>query len=372
MSARRIRNAWWADFRYAGARFRKRSPVNTKSGAVDYEVLLRLRLARGERLESIPDSLTETFASFADYWFSTYVTTNNKPSEQRMKRSTLDRHLLPAFGNQLLTNINLESIEMYKAAKQTEGLRPKTVNNHLTILAKCLRTAEEWQRLPRAPRIRLLKAPAPEVAFLDSEESKRLLADQAEPLWDGMAAVALRTGLRLGELLALEKRDADLRRRQLTVARSYVNGVLGTPKSNRTRRVPLTDDLCAFFAAAPSTGLIFARADGSAHGYGTAREGMIRLCRRTGLRRIGWHTLRHTFASDLVAAGVALPAVQQLLGHASITTTMRYAHLAPSALRGAIDALEKHLAHSPDSEVWAQVGNAVRKAVPCALDRQST
>lgn len=56
-------------------------------------------------------------------------------------------------------------------------------------------------------------------------------------------------------------------------------------------------------------------------------------------RPIGWHTLRHSFASRLVAAGVPLPAVQALLGHSTITMTMRYAHLAPSTLRDAIAVL---------------------------------
>ncbi|MCC7537095.1 MAG: tyrosine-type recombinase/integrase [Deltaproteobacteria bacterium] len=62
--------------------------------------------------------------------------------------------------------------------------------------------------------------------------------------------------------------------------------------------------------------------------------------RAAGLAPVGWHTLRHTFASRLVAAGVPIRAVQDLLGHASIQMTMRYAHLGPQELRGAIDVLE--------------------------------
>ena len=63
------------------------------------------------------------------------------------------------------------------------------------------------------------------------------------------------------------------------------------------------------------------------------------LCAKVGLRKIGWHTLRHTFASHLAMSGTPLNVVQTLLGHSSITTTMRYAHLAPSTLRTAIDQL---------------------------------
>src|SRR5262249_25063751 len=73
-----------------------------------------------------------------------------------------------------------------------------------------------------------------------------------------------------------------------------------------------------------------------------------RVCYLAGLRTIGWHTLRHTFASHLVMRGGPGTAVQTLLGHSSITTTMRYAHVAPSTLRSAIDMLNPRTAVDAD------------------------
>ena len=63
-------------------------------------------------------------------------------------------------------------------------------------------------------------------------------------------------------------------------------------------------------------------------------------CRKAGLRRIGWHVLRHTFASHLTMRGAPLKAVQELLGHATIDMTMRYAHLSPAAKNEAIRLLD--------------------------------
>ena len=73
---------------------------------------------------------------------------------------------------------------------------------------------------------------------------------------------------------------------------------------------------------------------------GECKHPLWRACKRAGLRRIGWHVLRHTFASHLVMRGAPLKAVQELLGHATIMMTMRYAHLAPEIAREAVKLLD--------------------------------
>ena len=88
------------------------------------------------------------------------------------------------------------------------------------------------------------------------------------------------------------------------------------------------------------TGYVFLDASKRPFDHQRLKVRLAGVCKRAGLRRIGWHTLRHTFASHLAMRGVPLGAVQALLGHSTITTTMRYAHLAPSTLRTAIDLLD--------------------------------
>ena len=75
--------------------------------------------------------------------------------------------------------------------------------------------------------------------------------------------------------------------------------------------------------------------------YGSATAALRRICKRTHVRRVRWHVMRHTFASHLVSKGVPLRAIQILLGHSSIVMTERYAHLAPSMLTEAISTLEQ-------------------------------
>lgn len=117
MSVRKIRNSWWVDFRIEYKRYRKRSPENSRRGAEAYEVTLRQRLARGESLTPQPLVERPTFADFSDEWFATYAQTNNKPSEQRSKESTLRLHLKPMLGRRRLDDITNRLIEEYKAAK---------------------------------------------------------------------------------------------------------------------------------------------------------------------------------------------------------------------------------------------------------------
>ncbi|HKD43059.1 MAG TPA: tyrosine-type recombinase/integrase, partial [Myxococcaceae bacterium] len=90
---------------------------------------------------------------------------------------------------------------------------------------------------------------------------------------------------------------------------------------------------------------VFCNEDGSYLKSDTCRKAIDNAAKAASLRAIGWHTLRHTFASHLVMSGVPLAAVQKLLGHASIKTTMRYAHLSPSIAMDAVNVLDARTAH---------------------------
>jgi integrase len=88
-------------------------------------------------------------------------------------------------------------------------------------------------------------------------------------------------------------------------------------------------ELCEYFDFVPKCVSIFAEC------------GIRRACQQAGIRQITWHTLRHTFASQLVTEGVPINVVQTLLGHSTVVMTMKYAHLAPSALHEAVSVLER-------------------------------
>ncbi|MFP6890217.1 MAG: site-specific integrase, partial [Nitrospinota bacterium] len=131
---------------------------------------------------------------------------------------------------------------------------------------------------------------------------------------------------------------------RLVVRRAAWRSEIGTPKSGRSREVPLSDQaLSALKGHRHLRGnLVFCTEKGGLLTDGSCKWPVWRACRRAGIRRTGWHVLRHTFASHLVMRGAPLKAVQELLGHADIKMTMRYSHLSPDARRDAVKLLDNH------------------------------
>lgn len=334
-------NKYWVDIRFNHQRYRKASPENTYAGAKAYESLIRQKLARGEPIVEIKDKTVE--ASFKDFfvkWFNVYVKNNNKKSEIIQKESVFRNHLNPFFGKKNLDGISNIDIEKYKSEKVGLGLNNKTINNQLAMLSKFFKVAEEWGVLEKIPKIKKLKAQPQKFDFLTEEECK-LLLDNSEGYLKEMIFFAIKTGLRFGELIAIDWNDIDLKEQLLTVRRSIVLGEMGSTKSNKIRYIPLTDEVCQMLIQRiKKSGYVFSDNFGNHLKQHRCCDKLYSLCKRVGLRKVGWHTFRHTFASHLIQNGVSIKAVQELLGHSDIVTTMRYSHLGPSTLREAIRSLE--------------------------------
>lgn len=299
-------------------------------------------------LEALPEPAAPTLRSFAPTFLGASAT-KNKFRTVDSKRQILDDHILPALGYLAMGAVTYAVIEDFKIDLLTR-VGGKTANNVLTVLRRLLAVACKRGLIASVPEIEWLRVERPDFDFLDFEESDRLVA-AADREWSGMIHVARRTGLRQGELLGLRWEDVDLDAGRIVVRQAIVRGRVTTPKNHKPREIALSPSTVAALKAERHLRgpLVWCDADGHALTAGACKHPLYRACRRAGLRRIGWHVLRHTFASHLVMREVSLNVVRDLMGHATIAMTLRYAHLAPSVPREAVARLDQpwHMVSRP-------------------------
>lgn len=344
MAVRKISNTWRVDIRHNRRRYRITSPENSKKGAEAYEAVLRHKMARGEPLGLEPQIAAKPeikFGEFAKEWLETYAKVNNKPSTVKAKESSLRLYLVPYFGALTLNKIDTLSIEKFKVSLKECKLSPKSINCHLSVLLTCLKTACDWGQMVQVPKVVLLKLSPPETNYLTPQEVAKLLSVKNSVVKE-MVLCAWWTGMRIGEICALRWEDVDLGSGIITVKRSVVNGIIGSPKSNKTRIIPIGSDLhFALAVRQKREGYVFTQEDGRLFTSGTQWKVLDTLRREAGVRKIGWHALRHTFATNLSNSNAPMRAVQKLLGHATLQMTERYAHVDRETLNTTIGLLHQ-------------------------------
>jgi excisionase family DNA binding protein len=280
----------------------------------------------------------------------------NKSSTIDAKNAMLKCHVLPLIGSMRIDAINYAVVEDLKLALSkkrvtrvardkidvAKPLSPKTINNTLMCLHRMLVVARKRELIARVPDFEWMRTRPPEFDFLDFDEAKRLLKAASGQLRT-MVFTALRAGLRHGEFLALRWEDVVLVAGRIVVRQNVVRGVVDTPKSGKPREIPLGNEVIAEFKSHRHLRgpLVFCNGAGVMLTDSEMKNPLMHTCRRAGLRPVGWHVLRHSFASHLAMRGASLRVIQELLGHASITTTMRYAHLAPRIGREAVRMLDE-------------------------------
>ena len=345
MSARRINGWWWVDFRFDYRRYRVRCPSNRRSDALTYESVLISRLMRGEPLHGAPPPPpSPKFADIAARWMASYGG-SRRAARQAQYRATLGNELIPFFGKMRIDASGTEAVERFKTKLVGAKLSPLTINDKLCMLRVILTSAVEAGELEQLPKIKRLKASRSPYDVLTEEEVAKLLSDRSERVAAELACMAYYTGMRIGELLALDWKDVDMASRQLVVRHSVSGGVLGPTKSYQERPIPLHDAAMAMLESLPSReGRVFVDWKGRPLTYATAVCRLQKPCERVGLRQVRWHALRHTFASTLAMRNVPVNAIQGLLGHESVMTTMRYAHTNQFSLAEAVAKLNQSMA----------------------------
>ena len=344
MSVRKFGKSWYVDVSWRGKRHRLRSPDNTIAGARALEQRVRRALAEDGGLAKLDPSdqpLTPTYADYVNERWLPYVAARNRPSEQPAKRGHLRHPILPPLGHRRVSEITTLHADELTALLRSRGLSPKTINNVLATLRCSLTKAHQWGLVEKPPSVTPLPASPPAIEPLTHAECSQLLSE-CSGRWRAMVLLALHTGLRIGELLALEWDDVDFESGIITVSKSLVRGHLSRPKNGKARYARLSHEAKLELAQLPRIGSRVFLRDHVTEPYNLAWRTIARAGRRAGLRRVGWPLLRHTFAMSVVAAGAPLRQVQEALGHGSLAMTQHYAHVAPGHLRALVARLPRY------------------------------
>ncbi|GCE04222.1 tyrosine-type recombinase/integrase [Dictyobacter aurantiacus] len=269
-------------------------------------------------------------------------------------RKLLDNYLLPGLGKIKLQKLTPQQVQAFYSQKINEGLSPKTVNNVHGVLHKALDNAVKWNMLPRnicdavtPPRI-----PRKELNYLTSDQARILLKEVKEHRLEALLTLAITTGMRRGELLALRWQDINFTDRSLQVRRavSYLKNygyVESEPKTARSRRTIMLPEFVISILQQHrehqqeqealagkvwvSKGLVFTNAWGDYYSPSTMLKVFKRFLESIDMPHMRFHDLRHSAATILLAMKVHPKIVQEILGHSQITTTMDiYSHAMPS------------------------------------------
>jgi integrase len=233
-----------------------------------------------------------------------------KYATQKHYNYILDVHLVPAFGKARLTDIKREWIQSFLAVKLAAGLAWKTVKHIRGVLGRTLSSAEDWGYITHNPALKtkLPRRPIrPTPKAILTPDQFRQLRNQLDDPARSIATLLVLTGLRIGELLALRWKCADLNSPTLRVAETVYDGHFDTPKSQRSARlIPLGEEACAVLKAwrpghAEPDGLVFHSEVGTPlDRHNLLRRQLRPACKKLGLSGITWHSLRHYSASRII------------------------------------------------------------------------
>jgi integrase len=281
------------------------------------------------------------FDEWADRWLASL---ERKPSTVGSYRSTIV-HAKAIFGGERVRRIGPEDIARFNRVLRERGCSPSTRAKHLRVLGACLQAAIYYRYCDSNPVRELPPAQKPrperkEAAYFENGELPRLFDHlHAEP-FRTLCLLALKTGMRQGEILALRWTDVDLDQAVIRVRSSYTGGSLGTPKNRERRDVDLISAVVGLLgdlsAHGPADELVFPSDNGHRFLSPTVvlRRHLYPAMAAAGIEREGpthekrtFHSFRHTFAKRALESGAQITWLSRHLGHSSLkVTTDIYGH----------------------------------------------
>ena len=294
-----------------------------------------------------------------DLWYQSYKKPNLRPNTQMSYERRIYQHIIPTLGNIQMDKLTTSDIQQFCAKLKQggrllrtelygEGLSDQTVRGIHTTLHAALDKAVAEKLLLRNPAdgCRLPSAKAREMQVLTPEEIQRLLIQAREDGCFELLLLELSTGLRRGEICALQWNDLNLRNGELRIERQVhrVKGelVISPPKTKAGNRniilpVPVLNVLKSYKAAITSQWIFPSPvSDDSPRDPAAVRKRLQTVLERAECKKIRFHDLRHTFSTTALEHGMDIKTLSTIIGHVSSSTTLNvYAHITDEMRRTA-------------------------------------
>jgi integrase len=336
-----------------------------KKDAEDYlgKVVAAKKEGRYHDVFDVKKETQVTFNELAGKYIENFGTQKAFQSSKRYLLAKVQEH----FGEQRLSQITYLDLETYRnkrKATPANGSKQRTdasVNREMALIGHMLGKAVEWEMLETSPLKKgkrlMFKENNHRLRFLTESEVAALLTASDDlkihsPYLRPLVETALLTGMRRGELLSLKWEQ---------IRNGFIYLEAAMVKSGKGRQIPINDRLAEVFKEVRRGNQLkseFVFCDSQGRRFSQVKRSFASACRRARIEAFRFHDLRHTFASRLVMRGASLKAVQELLGHADLKMTMRYAHLSHEHLRDSVNLLND----LPSGKEMVNIGPKAKRA----------
>ena len=280
---------------------------------------------------------------FADFWkmYCADMETRLREHTMRTKKYIVELKILPYFGNKRVNDITAADIRQWQNELIKMGYSPtylKTINNQLSAIFNYAVRYYDLKSNPCAKAGSMGKSKAEEMDFWTGEEFRKFIDSVMNKRLSYMAFMTLYwTGMRLGEILALNPKDVDFEKRTISITKSYQRlgkkDVITPPKTPKSKRVITIPEFLAADIKDYMDSLYDLQEDDRLFPitkYYLEHE-MQRGIKESGVKRIRVHDLRHSHASMLIELGFSPLEIANRLGHEKVETTLNtYSHLYPN------------------------------------------
>ncbi|OGS23266.1 MAG: hypothetical protein A2252_09280 [Elusimicrobia bacterium RIFOXYA2_FULL_39_19] len=321
---------WHLDYYVSGKRVREKIGTDRKLA----EIVLKKRKVEVAECKFLNKKKKYRFFKLCDTYLKNYSLPNKRSYDSDVGFvKCFKEHFKDIYLDQFTPLL----IEKYKSERCC-SVKPSSVNRALVVLKSMFSRAVEWGITEANPvkKVKLFSVDNGRLRFLSTEEIKRLLDNCSGYLYD-IVVLALTTGMRRGEILNMKWEDVDLKNGTIFIP-------FGNSKNKHSREIPMNSILMHTFnniKRNPKSLYVFCHSDGRMildikKSFGTA-------LRKAEIQEATFHTMRHTFCSQLALAGVDIFTIKELVGHRKIEMTMRYAHLTPNHKKAALEILNNKI-----------------------------